>query len=252
MKLCLAGTYSFKDLLKIKKPKYMLESFWSFKEWQLPLIKEVDLFLLDSGAFSFMNNNKKGKTVTLEQIYNYLDKYIEFINKNDIKYFFELDLDVIVGYDEVLKMRKRLEEGTGKKCIPVFHKNRGINEWHKMTEEYDYVAIGTSGKNDSAWTRKHPDVLKQMLKIANKNKCKVHGLGFTSIKLMKDIHFYSVDSTSWSSGWRFGSITMFKDGKFTKLDKPKNSRVIVSKGAEANKVNYLSWLEFQKYADENF
>ena len=192
MKLCLAGTYSFKDLLQIKKPKYMLESFWSFKEWQIPLIKEVDLFLLDSGAFSFMNNQKKGKKVTLEQIYDYLDKYIEFINKNDIRYFFELDLDVIVGYEEVLKMRKRLEEGTHKKCIPVFHKNRGLNEWIKMCKEYDYVAIGTSGKNDSAWTRKNPNVLKQMLKIASENKCKVHGLGFTSLKMMKEIHFYGI------------------------------------------------------------
>ena len=249
MKLCLAGTYCRKELLKEKKPKYILESFWSFKEWQTPLIKEAELFLLDSGAFSFMNNQKKGKKITLEEIYEYLDRYIEFINKYDIKYFFELDLDVIIGYNEVLKMRKILETKTNKKCIPVFHKNRGIQEWIIMCKNYDYVAIGTSGKNDSAWTRKNPNVIKKMVDIAKKYNCKVHGLGFTNINLMKKIHFYSVDSTSWSSGWRYGVITLFKDKKFKKIQRPKDTRMITEKGREVDRINYLSWLDFQEYAD---
>lgn len=252
MKLCLAGTYCRKELLAIKKPKYILESFWSFNDWQKSLIKEADLFLLDSGAFSFMNNQKKGKKITLEEIYEYLERYIDFINKNDVKYFFELDLDVIIGYEEVIKMRKILEEKTQKKCIPVFHKNRGIKEWYKLCENYDYIAIGTSGKNDSKWTRRHPEVIKKMLKIAKDNNCKVHGLGFTSIKLMKELHFYSVDSTSWSSGWRFGAITIFKDGKLIKIDRPKNTRLNTKKGKEIDKINYLNWLKFQEYADKYF
>ena len=140
MKICLAGCYAITNENKkiIKESKYILESFYYIKEWQIPYIKDFDLFLLDSGAFTFMSNTKKGKINWKE----YIDKYIEFINKNDIKHFFELDIDVIVGYENVKKITKYIEEKTNKKCIPVWHKSRGIGEWERLTKEYDYVAIG--------------------------------------------------------------------------------------------------------------
>lgn len=59
MKMFLAGTYS-RDFLEkeIDKADYILESFFYFKEWQVPLIKTCKMFLLDSGAFTFMNSDK--------------------------------------------------------------------------------------------------------------------------------------------------------------------------------------------------
>lgn len=36
----------------------------------------------------------------------YLDKYIDFINAHDVQYFFELDIDAIVGYERVKQLRK--------------------------------------------------------------------------------------------------------------------------------------------------
>lgn len=249
MKVCLAGTASSKDLVYSNPlPKFLLESFYSIKEWQIPVIKQCELFLLDSGAFSFMNSAKKGVEITEKDFDEYLDKYINFINKYDIKYFFELDIDVIVGYDKVLELRKKLEEETGKKCIPVFHKNRGIKEWIKMCKEYDYVAIGTSGKNDSKWTRTHPEVLYKMLKIAKENNCKVHGLGYTSMTGLTKLHFYSVDSTTWQEGSRFGVVHLF-DGKTVQKihNKDRSLRTVKT----INEHNYPQWLKFQDYADKH-
>lgn len=250
MKICLAGTYSYKRFVEKNPPRFVLESFWSIDEWQMPMIKKSEFFLLDSGAFSFMNSQRNGKQFTLKEIYDYLDRYIEFINKFDVKYFFELDLDVVIGYEEVKKMRKILEDKTGKKCIPVFHKNRGINEWYKMTEEYDFVAIGASGKNDSVWTRKHPEALIKLLQIAKKNNCKVHGLGYTNFSMLKQIPFYSVDSTSWASGWRYGSMHTFKNGKIVSYKKPPNKRMLKEMGWQAQEHNYKQWKKLQDYYDE--
>lgn len=115
----------------------MLESFYYVEDWEIPLIKGCELFLLDSGAFTFMNNSK-----TAVDFNEYLTTYIDFINKHDIKYFFELDIDAVVGLEEVEKLRKRLEAETGKKCIPVWHKSRGKEKFIEMCKEYDYVAIG--------------------------------------------------------------------------------------------------------------
>lgn len=95
-------------VIEESKPKYYLESYYYLKKpIQLQLMKEVDMFLLDSGAFTFMNA-KKDKVFNVDE---YLNNYIDFINKYDIQYFFELDTDSVHGIDKVLKMRKKLVLG---------------------------------------------------------------------------------------------------------------------------------------------
>ena len=58
MKIFLAGTSVGERVLKEHKIDYILESFYSIEEWQIPYIKKCKMFLLDSGAFTFMNSNK--------------------------------------------------------------------------------------------------------------------------------------------------------------------------------------------------
>lgn len=136
MKVFLAATSDKSFISNITDSKYILESFYYFQEWQIPLIKKSEMFLLDSGAFTFMSGKKSN------DFDGYLTRYIDFIKKHDVKHFFELDIDSIVGYDKVKQLRKRLEKETGKKCIPVWHKSRGKEEFLKMCDEYNYVAIG--------------------------------------------------------------------------------------------------------------
>ena len=124
MKVFLAGTCSREKAFIGKNVDYMLESFFYVLPWQIERIPNMKMFLLDSGAFTFMNS-QKGK-VNFDE---YLTRYINFINKYDIKYFFELDVDSIVGYEKVKQLRKRLENETGKKCITVWHKSRGKEEY---------------------------------------------------------------------------------------------------------------------------
>ena len=190
MKFCLAGLNSIREgtYAILKDIPFVLESFYYIRDYQIPLIKSAELFLLDSGAFTFMSNSKKA--VDWDE---YLQRYIDFINKYDVKYFFELDIDAVVGYERVKELRRKLEAGTGKKCIPVWHKSRGIEEYKKHCEEYDYIAIG--GLVTKEITREEYPLMKKLVMYARKNGTRVHGLGFSE----KDIHsygFYSCDSTT--------------------------------------------------------
>lgn len=237
MKLCIAGASSFEKVFKKAIPIYMLESFYYIKEWQYPLIQSSDLFLLDSGAFTFMNSSKS--KVNFDE---YLEKYIAFINEHDVKYFFELDIDVVVGYEEVKRLRKKLEEGTRKKCIPVWHKSRGLQEWKKLCNDYDYVAIG--GIVTKEITKKDYSIIKKLIHYATTQGTKVHGLGFTN-KNCSEYGFYSVDSTNWVSCGRFGGVDHFDGEKIIKVDTPKGKKCI----------NYYirlehslkEWIKYQKY-----
>ncbi len=248
MKICLAGSYAItaENRKQFEKCPFMLESFYYVKEWQIPLIKKAELFLLDSGAFTFMNNTKKGNI----DWKNYIDKYIDFINTYEIKHFFELDIDVIVGYEKVKEIRKYIEAKTQKKCIPVWHKARGKDEFLKLCEEYDYVAIG--GIVTKEITQSEYKFFPWFINEAHKRGAKIHGLGFTNLKSLKKYHFDSVDSTSWKSGNRFGSLYIYNNGELKQIKKPDDKRMVTG-----NKYSYVEgfvldeWLKFQRYASKH-
>lgn len=238
MKLFIAGTAGDNKLILKNRPKYILESFYYITEWQKELIQKCDMFLLDSGAFTFMSNSKKAIDWNA-----YIDDYIKFINENDVKYFFELDIDKIVGYENVKAIRKYIEQRTNKKTIPVWHRSRGLEEWKKLTKEYDYVAIGGFAIKDI--TRNEYKFIPELLKIAKNNNCKVHGLGFTG-KHIETYGFYSVDSTTWLQARRFGELSRFDGKKMVRVRKDNKTK----KGKpEILEYNLKEWLKYQEYLE---
>lgn len=248
MQIFLAGTAPWRseklydDSIKGYQP-YILESFYYVDEDTERLLPCFGDFLLDSGAFTFFGN-KNAK----QDIDAYLDSYCEFIKRNKIKKFFELDIDVVVGYERVRQIRCRLERTTGKQTIPVWHKSRGMDEFKGLAKDYPYIAIGASGQHDSTWTRtpQGTQILRGMVDYAHEHNCRIHGLGYTSLANLKIIHWDSVDSTAWVSGNRFGSLFMFKDGKMDKVQVPNGKRLNAKKGALHN---FTEWCKFQKWAD---
>jgi hypothetical protein len=245
MKVYLAGLHSEQKRANFNndfaKKIYVLESYHYFKDWMIPYVKNHWNFLLDSGAFTFLSSNKNN--IDWE---NYVNNYAEFINKIDCKLFFELDIDSIIGLKKVEKLRNILENKTQKKCIPVWHKSRGLDYFKNMCKEYDYVAIG--GIVTKEITKDKYSIFNTLLKIAYKNNTKVHGLGFTSIELLKKYKFYSVDSTSWLYGNRGGFIYNFNGSAFDKIQVPKGKRMKAKKVAIHN---FKEWVKFQKYAEKN-
>ena len=226
-------------ILKDYKP-YILESFYYADKDTERLIPYFADFMLDSGCFTFMQN----ATVRVDwKEYTY--KYADFINRNNVSKFVEMDLDYIIGYDKVIPLRDLLEKETGKKAIPVWHPTRGKQEFLKMCDDYDYVALG--GIVGQKWQ----GVEKYMpwfIKEAHIRKTKIHGLGFTKFEKLREYHFDSVDSTAWTCGNRFGFIYQYiGEGKLIKHQVPKGSRI--SDARKAAVINYQEWLKFQRWAD---
>lgn len=231
----------YSDAIKKHRP-YILESFYYADETTEKLIPFFGDFLLDSGAFTFMQSSKTH--VVWE---DYIERYADFINRNNVEKYFELDIDSVVGYDKVLEYRKMLEKLTNKPVIPVWHKSRGIKSFTQMCDEYKYVAIGGIVSKEIK-----PDqygAFPGMIKEAHKRGAKIHGLGFTALEWLSKCPFDSVDSTAWTTGNRFGFIYQFNGKTMIKHDVPKGKRLADSR--KVAEINYTEWIKFQKYAEKN-
>lgn len=117
---------------------YYLEKNMNNKPYMKLLDGITDHLLVDSGAHSFQKN----VNVDWEE---YTERYADWIQKNDSdKYlgFFEMDVDVKIGYERVKRLRRRLNQASDK-IIPVWHKGRGIEEFKRMCHETkgDIVAV---------------------------------------------------------------------------------------------------------------
>lgn len=219
----------------------ILESFYYADDLITSLIPHLQNFMLDSGAFTFFT---QGKHVDWDE---YVSRYIEYIKQNKVKLYIELDIDSLVGYDKVKKIRKRLEREIGYPPIPVWHKSRGKDDFLRMCDEYDYVAIG--GIVSKEIRLQDYKYFPWFINEAHKRKAKIHGLGFTNLAGFRLYHFDSVDSSSWTTGNRFGKIYTFNGKDLVITDKPPNSRV---KARETAVNNFTEWVKFAQYAETHF
>jgi hypothetical protein len=225
----------------------ILESFYYLRKNEefMALAKHFGSFLLDSGAFTFMTGAHKG-SINWDE---YVEDYARFINKHDIKLFFELDIDSVVGLQEVERLREKLEALTGKKPIPVWHKNRGKEYFIKMCENYPYVALGGIVTKEIP-RQKYEKGFPWFIKTAHLHRCKIHGLGYTTILNLPKYHFDSVDSTAWLYGNRGDYLYKFNPSKGT-MDQLKadNARLKSREGAVNN---FREWVKLCKYAEANW
>lgn len=219
----------------------MLQTFAYKRKAIEELIPKLESFMLDSGAFTFLNSCKKDVDWDA-----YVEKYAEFINRNNIELFFELDIDAIIGYERVLELRKKLESLTGKQPIPVWHRSRGKEEYLRHCSEYPYVAIG--GIVIKEIKPSEYNVFPWLIKEAHKRGAKIHGLGFTQITKLKKYRFDSVDSSTWTSANRFGRIFKFNGTGLTTYPPPKSCK---ADGKKATADSFREWVKFQQYAKLN-
>lgn len=253
----LAGLHSHSHVRESTNPPYVLESFYYLRKSNEAALKKTmayiksddcKMFLLDSGAFTYMEQAKNSKDKTTDNFEQYVREYAAFINKWDIQYFFEMDIDVIVGIEKVEEYRRLLEELTGKKSVPVFHLSRGKDYWLRMIKEYDYVAVG--GLAIKTFPQNKYQYLKWFIKTAHEHGTKVHGLGFTKTRLMKEYTFDSVDSTTWINSSKFGVVKVFnqREGVIKAAKKPPNSRLTNARGSLV--VSAKEWIKFAKYIEK--
>lgn len=186
--------------------------------------------LIDSGAHSFQKGVKVDWDLYTQQYAN----FIKGFDKPNVIGYFEMDVDNIIGYQKVLELRKVLEL-VSDKIIPVWHKNRGLDEYKKMCKDYAGKIVAITGfKNEDIKDEQYI----MFLKYAKKYNCKVHCLGMTRTKILDKVPFDYVDSSSWVQSSIFGRIG--NKGQVTKQFS-KDSREIVFFE------NYKEGMKMQEY-----
>lgn len=248
MELYLAGEHPVKNGAEVNwEDLNILESFYyARKNRYVPqLISSARNFLLDSGAFTFMNNCR-----TLSNFDNYLEEYAEFIRMHNVRHFFELDIDSIVGLKEVERLRVKLERLTQRSPIPVWHKNRGLEYFVEMCRNYSYVAIGGIVTREIK-IEKYERLFPWFIETAHKYGTKIHGLGYTRIPKLRAYHFDSVDSTAWIFGNISGRVYEFNPQTASMSAKkvPMGKRL---KSRQACCFNFNQWVRLMKYARTHF
>lgn len=251
MRIYLAGTETASPLLKEIKPRYVLATFYSLRTQSKSRQKIINYinsdehckgFLLDSGAFTFFS---AGTRKTENEWLRYADEFAEFITANNIKKYFELDIDVLTGIEFVEKIRSRIESRTGVQSIPVWHIERGWNYFKRMCDEYNYVALGGLVHNSNL--RQIEKMMPYMVNYAHENNTEIHGLGYTALEKALRFGFDSVDSTSWLSGGRFGQIYKIKG--CTLVGKTEKLAGMKLDGKAANRYNMNMWARYAEMLD---
>lgn len=231
-------------------PLCILESFYYVEAWMFRYIdNKVWDFMLDSGAFTFLEQKAagvdalvSGADVDWDQ---YVRRYADFIVEHDVLLFFELDIDSLVGYKRVCKLRDALEKLVGRRCIPVWHKSRGLDEWKSMVRSHDYVAIGGIARNEIK--RSEHKIFTPLCDLAHAQGTRVHGLGLTPVGgngVGTMYRFDSVDSTSWTFGNRAGFVSVFDGRTMKKFEAPQGFKI---KARDAGIHNFREWVKYQRY-----
>ena len=223
---------------------YLLQTFFSMSKRETALMQRfierrgLDNFILDSGAFSLFNGIEK---LSYSGLKNYIDRYCDFIIRYKITQFLEMDIDVIIGYDNVKKINKYIENKVGKKPLYVYHaETRSLEDLKKAMMEDDYIfwgGIAGAGKVDTIKAQGFVDE-------AYTYGTKVHMLGYTPLNLDTIKNLYSCDSSSWTMGGRTGQVYQFSYDKLSVSRVEDKLRVGIY---GLNNHNFNQWVKYQGY-----
>lgn len=254
---------------------YIGKSFKFYEEFLPKLKADGGLFMTDSGGFSFLASidlDATPEASTEEYWLPYLKSYVQWLwdHKEYIYVAANLDLDRVVGREVVDKWNyeyfKPLEEYMN--IVYVAHRDwdkeyadyNGMKRLNQYCSEHKYVGVNQNYKDSHS----------KVYAIANKYGSRIHGFAWTSIPLLKSSPFFSVDSTTWLGGVRYGTSYNYDGKNFRVNDYKKkyirkgdkliaeangidHKKLLNEKRHEINQYNLLGWLgarkEFLRYAN---
>ena len=127
------------------------------------------------------------------------------------------NLDVIGDAVGTAENQKRLED-MGLAPLPVFHVGENWDVLEGLVERYSYVALGGMVPHMRFAKRLIPWLIKAFT-IAQ-GRAVFHGFGAPSWEVISPLPWYSVDSSSWGQGFRYGQVPVFdnRKGRFEKIN----------------------------------
>ena len=161
----------------------------------------------DSGAFSAFT---QGVPIALDEYATWIKRYAHLFDVYG-------NLDVIGDAEGTLTNQKRLED-YGLAPLPVFHTGEDWAYLERYIDQYPYMALGGMVPYMRQTNVIMPWIIR-CFKMAQ-GRTVFHGFGATSWQVITSMPWYSVDSSSWGQGFRFGTVPVFDSvkGGFLKLD----------------------------------
>lgn len=216
---------------------------------------EVNWFL-DCGSYTYFAALKYKKELPKPE--KYVERYFDYIDRYGHRFcrVAEPDLDVAfqdITFHDVNNWREQmLKVWPDLPITPVWQGTRGPLEWEKicLDPRIRHTALG-SGHSD-------PGMLALLVNRAHRANKTVHGFAMTRMKIFDYVHFDSVDSTSWVSGQKFGTLYVWRGNKFVTLPSYKKEErkfyrsyykrigvdwklIIEDDVAEVRRCNVVSW-----------
>lgn len=187
---------------------------------QLKKYPDMHLFI-DSGAYTYQNDPKY-EEYTEEQWVEQIENYLDWARKHKDQIFAIADLDLQylsnVGYEKVYEWRKKYFEPfmleTGIPVCFIYHED-GLDVWEYMCKRYPYVGLSLAiDKVDNG-----SNILREMFRIAEKHNALCQGMASTNTRLLTTHPFYTVDSTTWLVGLKYGEISVWNKTKMSRIKK---------------------------------
>lgn len=203
-------------MLKLPKLNLLVAfPYFSKSIYKLLLTKDPDSFrlIIDSGAFTAWNT---GKQISL-------DNYAKFLKTIPSHWEYKsVQLDVFGNPEQTyINYLKMMDMGFNE-IMPVFTRGDSLE---RLEEFYSYtnyimfggIVVGGENKNYVKWFCE-----------MNKGR-KAHWLGFVNLPFMKHYKPYSVDSSSWTRGARFGTLEFYNGFGEIKIH---NKKIFIEKPPE--------------------
>lgn len=172
----------------------------------IPVLKRVHKRLcLDSGGFTMAQG---GEPVTIEE-------YSAFLKEWEGYFDFVANLDVIGGTDShvLSSENQRALEELGHEPTPIYHYGEPFEVLEELVRSYNYIGLGGLVRPGLAKVKKL-NWLTRCFSIVN-DQSQIHGYGVSDLEMVKQFPWYSVDSSTWLSGTRFGEWPPFHTGIYS-------------------------------------
>lgn len=191
--------YSYAYMRKGRKPGQATR----FEQFVLALSPYVDV-LIDSGAFTDYMAKRKALASGARHQGITVDEYIAACKQYHGKVWQYIMLDVVQNVDA---SRQHLDAmlAAGLRPMPVFVYPEAYDKVAEMVEINPHICVagGVDAKRRFVWQRY------QMTHKASGGKARIHALGFVKHPDMFQLPLASVDSSSWDTGGRFGSLALY-------------------------------------------
>ena len=172
----------------------------------------------------------------IQSLRDYFNGYVEWLKNFAGLYdaYAELDLDMLIG-EEIWDWREKLKNEVPKEGEVIITPHH-IMDWDRLLSgEYTYFGMEAGLK-----VERYVDFFTKNITKLAEHKIKVHGWAMTNYEAIVKWPFYSVDSTSWISGSRFGVTYVYAgSGKInTHGPDQKHRRVQFKSDCDEFGVNY--------------